>query len=160
MDPTLSIHADTARTTAVSVLLPLPLIAPYDYLVPSNLSVEPGSYVEVPLGARQATGVVWGPARGGVNPEKLREISAVLDLPPMPDNLRQFVDWVAAYTLARLGTVLRMTMSVPKALSPLKPVTAYRIAPSVDPKSESLPGGVRLTDARRRVDRRAPSGRG
>ncbi|MBT5646720.1 MAG: primosomal protein N' [Rhodospirillaceae bacterium] len=151
MDPTLSIHADTARTTAVSVLLPLPLIAPYDYLVPSNLSVEPGSYVEVPLGARQATGVVWGPARGGVNPEKLREISAVLDLPPMPDNLRQFVDWVAAYTLARLGTVLRMTMSVPKALSPLKPVTAYRIAPSVDPKSESLPGGVRLTDARRRV---------
>jgi primosomal protein N' (replication factor Y) len=151
MDPTLSIHADTARTTAVSVLLPLPLIAPYDYLVPSNLSVEPGSYVEVPLGARQATGVVWGPVRGGVKPEKLREISAVLDLPPMPDNLRQFVDWVAAYTLARLGTVLRMTMSVPKALSPLKPVTAYRIAPSVDPKSESLPGGVRLTDARRRV---------
>ncbi len=151
MDPTLSIHADIARTTAVSVLLPLPLIAPYDYLVPSNLSVEPGSYVEVPLGARQATGVVWGPARGGVNPEKLREISDVLDLPPMPDNLRQFVDWVAAYTLARLGTVLRMTMSVPKALSPLRPVTAYRIAPSVDPKSESLPGGVRLTDVRRRV---------
>jgi primosomal protein N' (replication factor Y) len=68
MDPTLSIHADAARTTAVSVLLPLPLIAPYDYLVPVDMSVEPGSYVEVPLGARQATGVVWGPARGDVEP--------------------------------------------------------------------------------------------
>ena len=151
MDPTLSISPDAVATTAVSVLLPLPLIAPYDYLVPADLAVGPGSYVEVPLGARQATGVVWGPARGDVNPEKLREISAVLDLPPMPDNLRQFVDWVASYTLARLGTVLRMTMSVPKALSPIKPVTAYRIAPAVDMESESLPGGVRLTDARRRV---------
>ncbi len=82
-----------------------------------------------------------------MNPEKLREISAVLDLPPMPANLRRFVDWVASYTLARLGTVLRMTMSVPKALSPLKPVTSYRIASAVDLKSESLPGGVRLTGA-------------
>ena len=91
--------------------------------------------------------MVWGSARGGVNPEKRREISAVLDLPPMPANLRRFVDWVASYTLARLGTVLRMTMSVPKALSPLKPVTSYRIASAVDLKSESLPGGVRLTGA-------------
>ena len=93
MDPTLSICPDTGTMSAVSVLLPLPLIAPYDYLVPADLAVGPGSYVEVPLGARQATGVVWGAARGDVNPEKLREISAVLDLPPMPDNLRQFVDW-------------------------------------------------------------------
>ncbi|CAN0388199.1 unnamed protein product, partial [Discosporangium mesarthrocarpum] len=151
MDPTLSTRPDTAQTTAVSVLLPLPLIAPYDYLVPADMTVAPGAYVEVPLGARQATGVVWGPARGGVNPEKLREISAVLDLAPMPSDLRQFVDWVASYTLARLGTVLRMTMSVPKALSPPKPVTAYRIAAAIDPKSESLPGGARLTPARKQV---------
>jgi primosomal protein N' (replication factor Y) (superfamily II helicase) len=151
MDPGLSTHPTPDRRVAVSVLLPLPLTAPYDYLVPSDLVVEPGAYVEVPLGARQATGVVWGPARGDVDPKKLREISAVLDLPPMPGDLREFVDWVAAYTLARLGTVLRMTMSVPKALSPPKPVTAYRIAPGVDTKSESLPGGVRLTDARKRV---------
>jgi primosomal protein N' (replication factor Y) (superfamily II helicase) len=151
MDPGLSTDPAASRRDSVSVLLPLPLIAPYDYLVPVDMAVEPGSYVEVPLGARQATGIVWGPGRGDVDPKKLREISAVLELPPMPADLREFVDWVAAYTLARLGTVLRMTMSVPKALSPPRPVTAYRLAPGVDAKSESLPGGVRLTDARKRV---------
>ena len=151
MDPGLSTQPATDRREAVSVLLPLPLIAPYDYLVPPDVPVEPGSYVSVPLGGRQATGVVWGPAKGDVDPKKLREISAVLDLPPMPADLREFVDWVAAYTLARLGTVLRMTMSVPKALTAPKPMTAYRPAPGIDAKSESLPGGIRLTDARRRV---------
>ena len=151
MDPGLSTRPPGGTQNAVSVLLPLPLIAPYDYLVPENMAVGPGSYVEVPLGARRATGVVWGAARGDVDPQKLREISALIDLPPMPENLRKFVDWVAAYTLARRGSVLRMTMSVPRALEPPKAVTVYRPAPGIDPKSESLPGGVRLTDARRRV---------
>ena len=159
MDPSLSTRPASDQREAVSVLLPLPLVVPYDYLVPADLAVETGSYVEVPLGARQATGVVWGPAKGGVDPKKLREISAVIDLPPMPADLREFVDWVAAYTLARRGTVLRMTMSVPKALSPPKPVTAYRIAPGVNLKSESLPGGVRLTPARKRVLDALRSGR-
>ena len=95
MDPGLSTDPAAPRRDSVSVLLPLPLIAPYDYLVPVDMAVEPGSYVEVPLGARQATGVVWGPGRGDVDPKKLREISAVLELPPMPADLREFVDWVA-----------------------------------------------------------------
>ena len=151
MDPALSTRPPTDTGDAVSVLLPLPLIAPYDYLVPENMEVEPGSYVEVPLGARRATGVVWGPARGDVDPQKLREISTLIDLPPMPENLRLFVDWVARYTLARLGSVLRMTMSVPRALEPPKVTTVYRLAPEIDGKSESLPAGVRVTDARRRV---------
>ena len=151
MDPALSTRPPTNTGNAVSVLLPLPLIAPYDYLVPENMEVEPGSYVEVPLGARRVTGVVWGPARGDVDPQKLREISTLIDLPPMPENLRRFVDWVSGYTLARLGSVLRMTMSVPRALEPPKVTTVYRLAPEIDGKSESLPAGVRVTDARRRV---------
>ena len=69
----------------------------------------------------------------------------------MPEDLRQFVDWVAGYTLARVGNVLRMTMSVPRALAPPKVLTGYLPADGVDEKSESLPAGVRLTDARRRV---------
>ena len=151
MDPGLATRPAAKQCTTVSVLLPLPLVAPYDYIVPDDLDIAPGAYVEVPLGARRATGVVWGAARGDVDAEKLREISAVLDLPPMPEDLRRFVDWVASYTLARLGSVLRMTMSVPRALEPPKTVTAYLPAAGIDEKSESLPGGVRLTDARRRV---------
>ena len=151
MDPGLSTSAPTDTSTAVSVLLPLPLVAPYDYLVPAEMEVEPGSYVEVPLGARRVTGVVWGAAHGDVDEQKLREISVLIDLPPMPQNLRLFVDWVAGYTLSRLGSVLRMTMSVPRALEPPRVTTVYRLAPGLDAKSESLPGDLRLTDARKRV---------
>ena len=46
MDPTLSTRPPTDTGYAVSVLLPLPLIAPYDYLVPENMEWPPGSYVE------------------------------------------------------------------------------------------------------------------
>lgn len=159
MDTGHTTRAPTAEGAAVSVLLPLPIVAPYDYLVPPGMTLEEGSFVQVPLGARLATGVVWGPGQGDIDPEKLREISGVLDLPPMPEDLRRFVDWVAGYTLARRGGVLRMAMSVPRALDAPKTVIEYGMAPGVDEKSESLPGGARLTDARRRVLGMLGSGR-
>ena len=151
MEPGLSIRPPTELDNIVSVLLPLPLTTSYDYIVPKNMSVVRGSYVEVPLGARSAIGVVWGSARGKIEPQKLREISVLLDLPPMTENLILFVEWVARYTLARLGSVLRMTMSVPHALRPPKMITIYDLAPQVAEKNESLPAGARLTDARRRI---------
>ena len=82
MDPALSTRPPTDTGDAVSVLLPLPLIAPYDYLVPS-MEIEPGSYVEVPLGTRRATGCL-GSGAGDVDPQKLREISTLIDLLPCP----------------------------------------------------------------------------
>ena len=48
----------------------------------------------------------------------------------MADALRRFVDWVAAYTLAPPGAVLRMAMSVPSALEAPKTELVYRAAPS------------------------------
>ena len=151
MNPSLSTSPLANKGITMSVLLPLPLLSSYDYWVPFDMAVETGSYVEVPLGARAVTGVVWGMPTGDVGPEKLREISSVIDLPPMPEDLMRFVDWVAKYTLARRGSVLRMTMSVPKAFDPPKMFTAYRVANGIDIKNESLPGGLRLTAARRRV---------
>ena len=138
MEPGLSIRPQTELDNIVSVLLPLPLTASYDYIVPKNISVVRGSYVQVPLGARSVIGVVWGSARGDVETQKLREISVLLDLPPMPKNLILFIEWVAGYTLARLGNVLRMTMSVPQALQPPKKITIYDLVPGVMEKSESL----------------------
>ena len=46
----------------------------------------------------------------------------------MPDMLRQFVDWVAAYTLSAPGAVLRLAMRVPQALEPSPRVTGYRLS--------------------------------
>ncbi|MEK9645147.1 MAG: primosomal protein N' [Alphaproteobacteria bacterium] len=156
MDDGLATRPPGASRTAVSVLLPLPLVAPYDYLVPAEMEVEDGSFVDVPLGGRTAIGVVWGAARGDVDAQKLRKINGVLDLPPMPADLRRFVDWVASYTLARLGSVLRMAMSVPRALEPPKPIVAYISGAESGGDGEidsgESPGpGLRMTDARKRV---------
>ncbi|MFQ5984101.1 MAG: primosomal protein N' [Alphaproteobacteria bacterium] len=131
-----------AGGAAVSVLVPLPLAATYDYHVPEGLAVAPGDFVAVPLGARKVVGVVWGPAKGAVAPERLKHVARVLDAPPLPGPLRRFVDWVATYTLAPPGAVLRMAMSVPEALAPPRPRLAYTL------------GGAapeRTTPARRRA---------
>ena len=97
----------------VGVLLPLPLGGAYDYRVGEGLSLEAGDFVSVPLGPRQVTGVVWGPGSGQVAEEKLKEVLGPLEAPPLPDQSRRFVDWVAAYTLYPPGAVLKMAMSVP-----------------------------------------------
>ena len=128
----------------VAVLLPLPLAGAYDYRVPGGLTLADGDFVRVPLANRQMAGVVWGPGSGGVAAAKVKEVAARLDCPAMSDAMRRFVDWVAAYTLQARGAVLKMAMSVPDALVPPKPVTAYGAA-------ARLPDGLRPTKARARV---------
>ncbi len=135
---------NTAPRT-VKVLLPLPLADAYDYRVPDGMAVMPGHFVVVPLGKREMVGVVWGEGSGEVALEKLRDIVEVLPALPMVDALRRFVDWVAAYTLAPPGPVLRMAMSVPSALEAPKTETIYR------PAETSGDEALKLTAARRRV---------
>jgi primosomal protein N' (replication factor Y) len=133
-----------AAAPRVRVLLPLPLADAYDYRVPAGMAVAPGCFVAVPLGGRQAVGVVWdGAADAGLAESRLRDIRAVLDAPPMTATLRRFVDWVAAYTLSPAGAVLRMAMSAPAALEPPAQVIGWRLAAASE--------GVRITPARRRV---------
>src|SRR5712675_2346230 len=50
-------HRDTA--SIVDVLVPVALDQSYSYRVPAGLALKPGDLVSVPLGAREATGVVW-----------------------------------------------------------------------------------------------------
>ena len=54
----------------IAVLLPLPLAGPYDYLVGAEDRFQLGDIVDVPLGTRRATGVVWGRGEGEVAPGK------------------------------------------------------------------------------------------
>jgi primosomal protein N' (replication factor Y) len=125
------------------VLLPLPLAGAYDYAADSDLALQSGDYVAVPLGSREVVGVVWGEASGEVEDAKLKPVAARLEAPPLPDSLRKFVDWVAAYSLSPPGAVLRMAMNVRGALEPPKPVRAFTAAP--------LPPELRMTPARKRV---------
>ena len=128
----------------VRVLLPLPLADAYDYSVPDGLDVALGQFVVVPLGKRETLGVVWGEGTGEVAAAKLRDVIEILPALPMAAALRRFVDWVAAYTLAPTGAVLRMAMSSPSALEARKTELVYR--PSV-----GAGDALKLTAARRRV---------
>ena len=76
------------------VLLPLPLAEGYDYLPPNDVKgLQPGTIVEVPLAKKQVMGVVWSKGDGKVAVEKLKAVTSLYDLPPLPDATRQFVDW-------------------------------------------------------------------
>jgi len=129
---------------AVRVLLPLPLADAYDYSVPEGLDVAVGQFVIVPLGKRETLGVVWGKGTGEVAAARLRDVIEVLPALPMAVPLRRFIDWVAAYTLAPPGAVLRMAMSSPSALEAPRTELVYRPSVGVDDT-------LKLTAARRRV---------
>ena len=135
------------------LLLPLPLSGVYDYAIPEGMQVAPGDFVIAPLGRRSVIGVVWDGSLGGrgeepVPPERLRAIEERLPAHPMPETLRRFIEWVANYTVAPWGAVLRMAISAPSALVPPNPVIACRAA---DAPLEEF--GLKLTPARARIVR-------
>lgn len=145
-------RCETAPARRVNVLAPVPVGRPYSYAVPDGMDLQPGHYVIVPLAKRQVIGVVWDGAVDETVPTgKLKAVLEKSDLPPMPDVQRQFIDWVANYTMTPLGMVLKMALSVPDALDPPKAVArAYRALPQqID---------ARLTPARVRVMDRLKGG--
>lgn len=88
----------------VPVMLPYPFPGPFDYAVPPELDPQSGDVVLVPLNRREEIGVVWDHgADASVGDNRLKSVIGVLDAPPMPATLRQFVDWIAAYTLSPPG---------------------------------------------------------
>lgn len=139
--------AELFAEQTVTVLLPLPVKGSggrgYTYGVPPDLTVQPGDFVVVPLGGRQVTGVVWDSPPDEVPPEKLKYVLDVHQSPALPEVSRRFIEWVAGYTMAPEGSVLKMAMSVPDALAPPKPIAAYAL-------NSTLPD-IKLTKARERV---------
>lgn len=108
-----------------AVLTPYPIDKAYDYALPDGLDGQTGGYVCVPLGTREIPAVIWGEGTGDVKPEKVKQIIAGYHLPPLPDVHRKFLDWMAAYTMSPKGSVLKLTLSVPKALEPPVTITGY-----------------------------------
>jgi primosomal protein N' (replication factor Y) (superfamily II helicase) len=135
-----------AARPSVSVLLPLPLAGAYDYRADPGLGLQRGDFVAVPLANREVIGVVWGDGSGEVPDSKLRDVTARLESPSLPAVVCQFVDWLANYTLSPPGAVLRMAMSVPAALEPPKPISAWQLG-----EVPAEGGRLRLTAERRRV---------
>jgi primosomal protein N' (replication factor Y) len=135
--------------TRVPVLLPVALDQTYDYLLPEDIQAVPGAFVLVPFGAQSRIGVVWdGPAGDGGKPvsdKKLKVITqALAEVPPLPPISLRFAEWVARYTLAPLGMVVRMMMGSSAVFEPSKPRFGVRWA-------EGAERPARVTPARKRA---------
>ncbi|MFA5902228.1 MAG: primosomal protein N', partial [Hyphomicrobium sp.] len=130
------------------VVLAVALDQTYDYLVPSEVEIEPGCFVLVPFGPQSRIGVVWdkqvGDSGKPVDPKRLKSISARLDAPPLPAITLRFAEWIAKYTLAPLGMTVRMMMSARAVFEPQKPRFGVTVV-------EGAPEPPRLTPARKRA---------
>ena len=136
----------------VRVLLPLPLPSMLDYLLPEDFaSPAPGSFVRVPLGQRTLAGIVWDGADDELPAERLKPICEVLPTAALQSELRRFIERVAGYTMAPLGSVLRMAISVPEAFQPPRPRRLCAVAPGGVAALADRELGRPLTPVRRRV---------
>src|SRR3984957_4128240 len=114
----------------VDVLVPVALDRAYSYRVPEELELAPGDIVCVPLGAREATAVVWAdnPKPNPRLDNRLKDVEQKLELPPLRPELRSFVDWVANYTVSSRGMVLRMCLRMGEHLGAERERVGVRLA--------------------------------
>lgn len=111
------------------VLVLHPALGPLDYRVPQGMAVEPGSIVVVPIGPRQYAGVVWEPERlptEEIGDNRLRNLLAVADTPPIPEPVRRLVEWTADYYLSPPSAVLAMAVRTSAAFESAPTITEYR----------------------------------
>lgn len=125
----------------VAVMTTQPLDRTLDYKAPEG-GCFLGAFVEVPLGPRKVLGVVWGAGKGDFDLAKIRSVVRVLDVAPMREEMRLFLEKAAAYTLTPMPAMLRLATRAPGLGDPLSMRKVYRLG-------ESLPD--RMTDARKRV---------
>src|SRR5690606_14183914 len=114
------------RPDIVAVMVGVAVEGPYTHRVPAGMAVTRGSIVAVPRGPRLTLGVVWGPPKDMVAHNRLRDISYAYDVPALSEELLKLVEWVARYTLAAPGQVLRAVLRSTEALDPPRPVVALR----------------------------------
>jgi primosomal protein N' (replication factor Y) len=118
--------SDLARSNGgpfAEVALPVPVRRTFTYKLPSRFASQAriGARVMVPLGKRMLTGFVLDvfhtlPSDSDVEPDKLKNISELLDDEPLlTDEIIGLARWTADYYLSFLGEVLRA--SLPAGLS-------------------------------------------
>lgn len=125
----------------MAVLTAEPLDRLLDYRAPEGGCML-GAFVQVPLGPRRVLGVVWGPGEGRFDPAKIRAVHKLLDVPPMREELQEFLTRAGEYTLTPLSQMLRLATRAPGLGDPPAMRKIYRLGAQPP---------TRLTEARARV---------
>ena len=132
-----------APQSALAIAVAAPVGGSYDYLAGPAVGAVRGTIVVVPFGRRHLPGIVMGVAIGDVQVAKLRAVESLVTLPPLSDALVQFIERVAAWTMAPLGAVVKMVLSQPAAFDRPPQQKRYSIGTPA--------GETRLTTARQHV---------
>ena len=93
----------------VNVIVPLALNEPFSYETDYDLDI--GDLVIVPFGNKDFIGLVIDinvKIKEGIELKKVKE---ALDLPPLKQELIDFIKWTAEYNLIPLGNVLKMVIN-------------------------------------------------
>ncbi len=130
------------------VLVPVAVDTLYSYRIPTHLDVALGDVVDVPLGTK-ADGRPSSGRSVMAGPPISNRSNRGFDLSGLRPALRQFVDWVARWTLSPRGMVLRMVIGAALYAGPEKVRVGVRLAG---------PPPQRLTPARARVIAAAEGG--
>ncbi|MCQ2734683.1 MAG: primosomal protein N' [Alphaproteobacteria bacterium] len=111
----------------VGVLLTLPFNTPFDYKTDRNVQI--GQIVEVPFGKDKQIGVVTTlNGSSGLSDNKIKAISQYFDFSPLSEKMLRFIEWVAQYNMAPLGSVLKMVLSVKTVFEPSPMTVLYSLS--------------------------------
>ena len=137
------------------VLMPVALDEAFSYAVPPGMELSAGACVAAPLGSRIAAGVVWAVRPAPQGAANLKPIKQRLDVPPLNPHLRDFIDWVARWSMSARGMVLRMAVraalqdvaDAPRAGVRLTGTKPARMTPARARTLAAAEGGAVLTKA-------------
>ena len=91
----------------IPVLLPNIFNHPFTYEFDKKLS--PGTYVKVPFGKKNLTGVVWNSFEKNIQKKfKLKKIKSVIQINPLKIETINFLNWFSNYNLVPIGMCLKL----------------------------------------------------
>ena len=109
-----------------------------DYLLDDENTPRIGQIVIAPLGNRSVPGVIVGLSDEDPMDKRLKPLDAVSDLPVLSADMLDTLRWVAGWTMAPVGAVLKMVLPIKDALLPPKGQMAWRPAPDLSLDRASL----------------------
>jgi primosomal protein N' (replication factor Y) len=136
----------------VKVLLPIAVGDGYDYIVPLSINkVHIGNIVRIPLRNKEEIGLIIGIGTSNLAKEKIRPISSVIEnIPPIAENLLQFMFKVSDYTMAPIGNILSLVIPESKAFTPIKIEDIFLFRDDWKTIWNTL-SDARKTDAKKRI---------
>ena len=91
----------------IPVLLPNIFNHPFTYEFDKKLS--PGTYVKVPFGKKDLTGVVWNLFEKKIQKKfKLKKIKSIIQINPLKIETINFLNWFSNYNLVPIGMCLKL----------------------------------------------------